>query len=75
MPAIILGILIGIGISCFVIFLTAVRMKDGILRVDLTDPDGPFLFIELKNPPEELKDGDMMLVQVSRIKHVLLWNQ
>lgn len=41
------------------------KKKIGYLRVDRSDPDEPaYLFLELDNPPDKLKNGDEVILIV-----------
>ena len=73
---VVVGILIGYVIS------SIIRRKHpvGFLRIDKSDPDGPYLFLELKKSVNEIVTQRTVLLEVKREDfiphkyHFLLWN-
>ncbi len=61
-----LGILIfvcGFGTGFCVAYLLTPK-KSGNLIIDNSDPDGPFLFLEMKTDPRKLKTGRLTVLKV-----------
>lgn len=73
---VVVGILIGYVVS------SIIRRKHpvGFLRIDKSDPDGPYLFLELKKNVNEIIAQRTVLLEVKREdfiphkQHFLLWN-
>lgn len=61
----VLGFLLGSAVSALVIIITRFNPV-GILHCDRTDPDGPYLFLELK---ESLNDIDKMKYVTLTVDH------
>lgn len=59
---VVVGILIGFGVS------SIIRRKHpvGFLRIDKSDPDGPYLFLELKKSVNEIVIQRTVLLEVKR---------
>ena len=59
---VVVGILIGFVVSSFI------RRKHpvGFLRIDKSDPDGPYLFLELKKSVNEIIAQRTILLEVKR---------
>lgn len=43
---------------------------DGILRVDTSDEDGPYLFVELNNRPDKLEHGRYVRFMVNKKNYI-----
>ena len=56
------GFILGAILS--VIILRKKTKPVGSLRMDYTDPDGPYLFLELTNDPNSIKDKDCVTLKV-----------
>lgn len=65
-----IGEILVLFVACFVTYIVTLillkhRKKIGYLRVDHSDPSEPaYLFLELDNPPDKLKNGDEVLLIV-----------
>ena len=59
---VVVGILIGFAVS------STIRRKHpvGFLRIDKSDPDGPYLFLELKKSVNEIITQRTVLLEVKR---------
>ena len=59
-------VLIVIGIALGIIFTTLMKRKKsvGFLRIDRSDPDGPYLFLELKRDPRDLYGMNLVTLEV-----------
>ena len=59
---VVVGILIGFAVS------SIIRRKHpvGFLRIDKSDPDGPYLFLELKKSVNEIVTQRTVLLEVKR---------
>lgn len=59
---VVVGILIGFAVS------SIIRQKHpvGFLRIDKSDPDGPYLFLELKKSVNEIIAQRTVLLEVKR---------
>nr|DAG42401.1 MAG TPA: hypothetical protein [Caudoviricetes sp.] len=57
-----IGVLIGFAVS------SIIRRKHpvGFLRIDKSDPDGPYLFLELKKSVNEIVTQKTILLEVKR---------
>lgn len=55
-----------IGIAIGVIFTTLMKRKKsvGFLRIDRSNPDGPYLFLELKRDPHDLYNMNFVTLEV-----------
>ena len=60
------GSLIGslIGTIITIIYRSNKTKPKGTLRIDITDPDGPYLFLNLYSNPSELMDLDYVTFNV-----------
>lgn len=55
-------LLIGMQIGYLIANILMSRVRSGYLRIDTSDPDGPFLFLELSRDLEEVqKQKDILL--------------
>ena len=59
---VIIGIVIGFAVS-FIIYR---KHPVGFLRIDKSDPDGPYLFLELKKSINEIVTQKTVLLEVKR---------
>lgn len=60
------GIILGCGIT-----IALTRKKPiGILRVDNSDPDGPYLFLELKTDPNEIVNESYVTLKVNTKSYI-----
>ena len=59
---IIIGIVIGLAISIVSFFLRSI----GALRIDHSDEDGPYLFLELKKGVRDISNRKMVVLMVRR---------
>ena len=63
MTLFVIGIVVGIIIGVIVCLLLTPK-KSGNLIVDRSDPDGPFMFLELTTDPKKLKGGRLTMMKV-----------
>lgn len=59
-------ILIGIFIGVVISAILRRKRPVGFLRIDKSDPDGPFLFLELKKNVEEVITQKIIMLEVKR---------
>lgn len=59
---VIIGVLIGFVVS----FIIRRKHPAGFLRIDKSDPDGPYLFLELKKSVNEIVTQRTVLLEVKR---------
>lgn len=59
---VVVGIMIGFAVS----FIIHRRHPVGFLRIDKSDPDGPYLFLELKKSVNEVVTQRTVLLEVKR---------
>lgn len=59
---VVIGILIGFAVS----FIIRRKRPVGFLRIDKSDPDGPYLFLELKKSINEIATQKTVLLEVKR---------
>ena len=59
-------ILIGIFIGVVISAILRRKRPVGFLRIDKSDPDGPFLFLELKKNVEEVITQKIIVLEVKR---------
>lgn len=57
-----IGVLIGFAVS----FVVRRKHSVGFLRIDKSDPDGPYLFLELKKSVNEIVTQKTVLLEVKR---------
>ena len=63
---------VGFGCSA-IIFTRVVKRKPievGDLRIDRSDPDGPYLFLELKKGVEAFKHDDYVILKVNESNYI-----
>lgn len=68
----ILAFLVGAACSA-IIFTCVIRRKPveiGDLRIDRSDPDGPYLFLELKQGIEAFKHDDYVVLRVNDSNYI-----
>lgn len=70
----ILVICLLVGFSCWILgYLRGVNKKQnpvGTLRVDTSDPDGPYLFLELHTPVSEVMKQKQVTLDVSTESYI-----
>ena len=67
---IIFTLLIGIVIGIIFMGIGTLRLNAGNLRIDSSDEDGPYLFLELKKPVGWLKERDWVLLKVDDSSYI-----
>ncbi|MCC8152098.1 MAG: hypothetical protein LIO96_11775 [Lachnospiraceae bacterium] len=63
--SIILALVVGLAAGTFITSIIFKKSAIGSLRIDKSDPDcGPLLFLELDEPVENLKTGEVVIMDV-----------
>jgi len=52
-----------VGVAAIYIWLTA--KSDGTLRIDSSDPDGPYMFLEVRRSTEDIRKKPFVILRVN----------
>lgn len=65
---IVIALLIGVGIGCLVMSLIQFKERNeqfiGFIRIDTSDPDGPWPFLESRIPMDQLMKRKYVIVRI-----------
>lgn len=67
---ILIGCMFGGLCSGLIIYRKYAKKPVGILRVDSSDPDGPYLFLELENDPGVIAKEEFVLLKVDTKSYI-----
>lgn len=67
---ILIGCMFGGLCGGFIIYRKYAKKPVGILRVDSSDPDGPYLFLELKTDPSVITKEEQILLKVDTKSYI-----
>lgn len=60
----VIALMIGVGLGMIINFLTMRPKEAGVLLIETSDPDGPYMFLELNIPPQGVCDSDHVIFKV-----------